>query len=136
MSLDAVLARGRQRMRQRMVDTYEIRVRNGGIEYDDFLQTEVESTDLLFTTPGYIPSSAGFDLSRAGDVGGRRSLTSQRIVRIPWDADEVPADAIAVCVAAGPSTPPRMLNKQYRVGGSSGSSQGTATDLEILEVLS
>lgn len=132
--LERTLTRGRAAARARMVDTFEIRRATGGWVYQN--GEDVRDTELLFTTPGYIPPAAGQQLSQRAEAGGRTSVRSERQIRIPWDADQVPVDAVAVCTAIGRLTPPRMLNRVYRVGGSDGASQGTACHLEILEVLS
>lgn len=122
----------------RMLDTFDIKTSTGGWVYDPSADggdgADVEATTLLFTTKGYIPPSAGV-LSQSAQAGDRTVLSARREVRIPWDSEAVPVNAIAVCTAVGPLTPPRMFGKTYRVGGSDGASQGTACHLEILEVL-
>ena len=118
-----------------MVDTFDISVPTGSKTYDPTEQAEVDTLAPLFTTPGYVPPSAGI-LSQSAEAGGRTILSSRREIRIPWDSAAVPAGAVAVCTAIGPDTPPRMLGKTYRVAGSDGASQGTACHLEITEVLS
>lgn len=115
-----------------MLDTFAISVPTGGTVYTGGV--DVEELDDLFTTPGYIPPAAGL-LSQSAEAGGRTVVSSRREIRIPWDSDAVPVNAVAICTAIGPTTPPRMLNKRYRVGGSDGASQGTACHLEILETL-
>jgi hypothetical protein len=119
----------------RMVDTFEISVETGETTQNPDTGSTEPVMAVLFTTPGYIPPSAGV-LSQSAEAGGRTVLTSRREIRIPWDSDAVPARAIAKCIAISAMTPPRMLNKQYRVGGSDGASQGTACHLEIDEELS
>lgn len=134
--LDRTLVRGRAAARARMVDTFEIKIVTGGKPvYDPGTKTTGPAYTTLFSTPGYVPPAGGSVLTREAEVGGRTSLSSRREIRIPWDADAVPANAVAVCTAIGTRTPPRMLGKTYRVGGSDGVSQGTACHLEIIEVL-
>lgn len=130
----AELQQERAEAEARMLDTFAISVPTGGWVYDDLAEQDVEELTPLFETPGYIPPAAGI-LSQSAEAGGRTVVTSRREIRIPWDSAEVPVNAVAVCTAIGPTTPPRMLNKRYRVGGSSGASQGTACHLEILEDL-
>jgi hypothetical protein len=133
--LFAVINAGRQAAEARMVDTFEISVETGETTQDPDTGSTQPVMEVLFTTPGYIPQSSGV-LSQSAEAGGRTVLTSRREIRIPWDSDAVPARAIAKCIAIGAMTPPRMLNKTYRVGGSDGASQGTACHLEIDEELS
>lgn len=118
-----------------MVDTFDIGVPTGGWHYDTTLGKDVETIDPLFTTPGYF--SAGARAVRESQVGGRTALEAAAELRIPWDADNVPANAIAVCTAIGPNTPPRMLGRRVRVDGSGGDgSQRTHYPLQVTEVLS
>lgn len=131
--LERTLDRGREAALARMVDTFDIKVATGGWVFQG--GEDIEALDLLFTTPGYIPPAAGTQLSQSAEVGGRTAVSSQREVRIPWDSDLVPPNAVAICTAIGPKTPTRMLNRVYLVGGSDGASQGTACHLEILEIL-
>lgn len=134
MSLDSALAAGRERHNSRMVDVFDIGIATGGWEYVD--GAEVETIDLLFSTPGYFASGSGALAVRSNEVGGRTSQEVVAELRIPWDSDEVPANAIAVCVAIGPSTPPRMLGRRVRVDGSGGDgSQRTHYPLQVVEVL-
>ena len=126
---------GRRKARRRMVDTFEISVPTGGTHYDEATGLDVEDTEPLFTTPGYIPPATTSTLSSEAEVGGRTAITARREIRIPWDAAQVPPGAVAVCTAIGRDTPPRMLNRRYRVGGSDGASQGTACHLEIEETI-
>jgi len=120
----------------RMVDTFDIKIVTGGKPvYDPGTKTTGPAYTTLFSTSGYIPPAGGSVLTSGAEVGGRTSLSSRREIRIPWDSDAVPPNAVAVCTAVGDLTPPRMLGKQYRVGGSDGTSQGTACHLEIIETL-
>lgn len=130
------LAELRQYAEARMVDTFAVMVSTGGWVYDPDAGEDVEEMALLFMTPGYIPPASALSLSAESEVGGRTSLSSKREIRIPWDSDEVPPNAVAICSAVGALTPPRMLGRSYRVGGSDGASQGTACHLEITETLS
>lgn len=132
--LERTLDRGRAAARARMVDTFELKLPTGGWVFNG--TEDVRELDDLFQTPGYIPPARGQELSQGAEVGGRTSVSAKREIRIPWDSAEVPLNAVAICSAIGPKTPPRMLNRVYRVGGSDGASQGTACHLEILEVLS
>lgn len=135
--LERTLDRGRAAALARMVDTFEIKVVAGSGQpaYDPGTKTTGPTYTTLFSTPGYIPPSGGSVLTRETESGARTSLSSHREIRIPWDSAAVPANAVAVCTAVGPRTPPRMLGKEYQVGGSDGASQGTACHLEIIEVL-
>lgn len=136
-AIEAELPRLRAEAEARMTDAFDIGVPTGGYVYDPESGEDVQAITPLFTTKGYIPPSSGAsNLSQSTEVGGRVSLSARREIRIPWDSEAVPPDAIAVCTAVGPLTPPRMLGKRYRVGGSDGASQGTACHLEIVEVLS
>lgn len=135
MSLDSVLVTGRERHNSRMVDTFDIGVPTGGYTYDPVADEDVETIDPLFTTPGYF--AAGARAVRSSEVGGRTALEAQAELRIPWDADVVPSNAVAVCTAIGPHTPPRMLGRRVRVDGSGGDgSQRTHYPLQVVEVLS
>ena len=135
MSLASALSAGRQSHRSRMVDTFDIGLPTGGYHYDETLGADVETIAPLFTTPGYF--AAGARAVRSSEVGGRTALEASAELRIPWDADEVPANAIAVCTAIGPNTPPRMLGRRVRVDGSGGDgSQRTHYPLQVVEVLS
>ena len=118
-----------------MTDTFDIGVPTGGHTYDPDLGEEVEAVEPLFTTPGYF--AAGARNVRAAEVGGRTALEAAAELRIPWDSPVVPSNAVAVCVAVGPSTPPRMLGRRVRVDGSGGDgSQRTHYPLQVTEVLS
>lgn len=122
-----------------MVDTFDIGVPTGGYHYDPAANGgtggDVETIDALFTTRGYF--SAGARAVRETEVGGRTALEAAAELRIPWNADEVPANAVAVCTAIGPNTPPRMLGRRVRVDGSGGDgSQRTHYPLQVVEVLS
>jgi len=137
-SLDSALASGRRAHGARMVDEFEIGVPTGGFQYDPAANGgaggDVETIAPLFTTPGYF--ARGTRAVSSGEVGGRTSLSTTAELRIPWDADEVPSNAIAVCVGVGPSTPTRMLGRRVRVDGSGGDgSQRTHYPLEVTEVL-
>lgn len=118
-----------------MVDTFSIGLPTGGYEWDPDLGEDVETIAPLFTTPGYF--AAGARAVRSSEVGGRTALEAAAELRIPWDADEVPANAVAVCTAIGPNTPPRMLGRRVRVDGSGGDgSQRTHYPLQVIETLS
>lgn len=139
MSLDSVLAAGRRHHETRMVDTFDIGLPTGGYTYDPTANGgtggDVETIELLFTTAGYF--AAGARAVRSSEVGGRTALEATAELRIPWDADVVPANAVAVCTAVGPNTPPRMLGRRVRVDGSGGDgSQRTHYPLQVVEVLS
>lgn len=131
----AEVAEDRADTEARMLDTFDIKVESGKPAYNPSTKTTGPAYTTLFSTKGYIPSSGGAVLTREAEVGARTSLSTHSEIRIPWDAAAVPANAVAVCTAVGALTPPRMLGKQYRVGGSDGASQGTACHLEIIEVL-
>lgn len=134
MTVATVLARGRQKHNARMVDTFSIGVPTGGYEYDPEADADVETIDPLFTTPGYF--ARGARSVTESEVGGRTSLEANAELRIPWDSEEVPSNAVAVCTAIGPTTPERMLNRRVRVDGSGGDgSQRTHYPLEVTEVL-
>jgi hypothetical protein len=118
-----------------MVDTFDIGLPTGGYHYDDTSGQDVETIDPLFTTPGYF--AGGARAVRSTEAGGRTVFEAGSELRIPWDADEVPANAVAVCTAVGPQTPPRMLGRRVRVDGSGGDgSQRTHYPLQVTEVLS
>ena len=134
MSLASTLDGGRRAHNTRMVDTFEISVPTGGYEWDPVAGEDVEATDLLFETPGYFAS--GTRAVRSTEAGGRTVLEAASELRIPWDAEQVPANAVAVCTAVGPGTPPRMLGRKVRVDGSGGDgSQRTHYPLQVTEVL-
>lgn len=138
MSLDAVLRQGRERHASRMVDTFDIGIPTGGYAYDPAANGgtggDVETITPLFTTRGYFAS--GSRAVRSAEAGERTVLEATAELRIPWDADEVPSNAIAVCTAVGPTTPPRMLGRRVRVDGSGGDgSQRTHYPLQVTEVL-
>ena len=125
----------RREHESRMVDTFTIGVPTGGWHYDPVAGEDVETVDHLFTTRGYF--AAGARAVRSSEVGGRTALEAQAELRIPWDADQVPSNAVAVCTAIGPNTPPRMLGRRVRVDGSGGDgSQRTHYPLQVVEVLS
>ena len=132
MSLASALIAGRRAHAARMVDTFDIGIPSGGWEVVDGV--EVETLTPLFVTPGYF--AAGARAISAGEAGGRTVLEASAELRIPWDSDPVPANAVAVCTAVGPSTPPRMLGRRVRVDGSAGDgSQRTHYPLQVVEVL-
>lgn len=135
MSLASTLAAGRRAQRSRMVDTFDIGVPTGGWRYDEALGRDVETIQPLVTTPGYF---AGGALEvRAAEAGDRTVHEVTAELRIPWDAPTVPSNAVAVCTAIGPDTPPRMLGRRVRVDGSGGDgSQRTYYPLQVTEVLS
>ena len=133
------LSRGRSAHRTRMTDTFDIGIPTGGYTYDPNANGgtggDVEEIEPLFTTPGYF--AAGARAVRSTEVGGRTALEQAAELRIPWDSPEVPANAVAVCTAIGPNTPPRMLGRRVRVDGSGGDgSQRTHYPLQVTEVLS
>lgn len=137
--LGTALRRGRAEHLKRMVDTFDIGVPTGGYTYDpaanDGAGADVEEITPLFTTPGYF--AAGTRAVRESEAGARTIAEAAAEVRIPWDADAVPANAIAVCTAVGADTPPRMLNRRVRVDGSGGDgSQRTHYPLQVTEELS
>lgn len=135
-AIEAELPFLRAEAEARMVDMFDIGVPTGEWVYDSEAGADVEEIAPLFTTKGYIPPTTGAsNLSQSSEVGERTVLTARREIRIPWDSDAVPPNAVATCTAVGALTPPRMLGKKYRVGGSDGASQGTACHLEIAEVL-
>lgn len=135
MSVASALEAGRARHLSRMVDEFEIGVPTGGYVYDPEAGTEVEEISPLFTTPGYF--AARTRAVASAEAGGRTIDREVSELRIPWDADEVPSSAVAVCTAIGPTTPPRQLGRRVRVNGSSGDgSQRTHYPLEVVEVLS
>ena len=118
-----------------MTDTFDIGVPTGGYVYDEATGTDVEEIAALFTTPGYF--ARGARAVNSSEAGGRTVLEAAAELRIPWDADEVPANAVATCTAVGPDTPARMLNRRVRVDGSGGDgSQRTHYPLQVTEVLS
>lgn len=118
-----------------MVDTFDIGVATGGWEYDPELDQDIETITPLFSTPGYF--ARGARAVTASEAGGRTVLEVGSELRIPWDKPAVPSNAVAVCTAIGPDTPPRMLNRRVRVDGSGGDgSQRTHYPLEVTEVLS
>lgn len=124
----------RREHKSRMVDTFAIGVPTGGWHYDEVTGKDVETIDPLFTTRGYF--AAGARAVRSAEVGGRTALEAQAELRIPWDATLVPANAVAVCTAVGPNTPPRMLGRRVRVDGSGGDgSQRTHYPLQVTEEL-
>lgn len=134
-SLASVLVSGRAAHEARMVDTFEISVPTGGWVFDEATGEDVEALDLLFCTRGYFAAKAAQVSS--SEVGGRTSLAERMVLRIPWDSPEVPPNAVAVCVAVGPSTPLRQLGRRVRVSGAAGdASQRTHYPLDVLEVLS
>ena len=126
---------GRRKARRRMLDTFDIGVPTEAWAPNPETGIDEQVIDPLFTTPGYIPAATTATLSSEAEAGARTVVTARREIRIPWDAPQVPPGAVAVCAAIGRDTPPRMLNKRYRVGGSDGASQGTACHLEIEETL-
>lgn len=118
-----------------MVDTFTIGVPTGGWVFDEGLGEDVEELDPLFTTPGYF--ATGNRAIRSVEVGGRTALEAMSELRIPWDSEKVPSNAVAVCSAVGGATPSRMLGRRFRVDGSGGDgSQQTHYPLEVTEVLS
>ena len=118
-----------------MTDTFTISVRTGSWEYDDITETEVETLEPLFETPGYF-ATASRQAPSDVEVGGRTATEVTTELRIPWDKPLVPVDAIAVCTAIGPNTPARMLGRRVVVDGSSGDgSQRTHYPLAVTEVL-
>lgn len=118
-----------------MVDEFTIGIPTGGWHFDETLQREVETIDPLFMTPGYF--ARGGRAVTETQVGGRTAMEATTELRIPWDADQVPAVAVAICIAIGPTTPPRMLGRRVRVDGSGGDgSQRTHYPLQVTEVLS
>lgn len=124
----------------RMTDTFDIGVPTGGYTYDPNANGgtggDVEEIAPLFTTRGYFSSGARSMGVRSSEAGGRTVLEATSELRIPWDADEVPSNAVAVCVEVGPTTPPRMLGRRVRVDGSGGDgSQRTHYPLQVTEVL-
>lgn len=134
MSLSSALAAGRHSHQARMLDTFDISVPTGGFTYDEALKEDVEALEFLFSTPGYF--ARGTRSVQSSEAGGRTVLETTSELRIPWDADEVPANAVAICTALGPDSPPRMLNRRVRVDGSGGDgSQRTHYPLQVTEVL-
>lgn len=131
--LQARLARGRAMHRARMLDTFDI----GTVEtqYVDGHDVQVV-TPLpgLSGVPGYFAAARrSVSSTQAGD---RTVLAEVHELRVPWDSPEVPADAVAVCTAISPMTPPRQLGRTVRVSASSGDgSQRTHYPLEVVEVL-
>ena len=121
-----------------MADTFEIGIPTGGYVYDPAANGgtggDVEEIAPLFTTPGYF--ARGTRSVQASEAGGRTVLEAPSELRIPWDSDEVPPGAIAVCTAIGPDSPPRLLGRRVRVDGSGGDgSQRTHYPLQVTEVL-
>lgn len=115
-----------------MWDTFEIRESGG---WSVVGGVEVEGGDVLFTTKGYF--ATGSRAVSSAEVGGRTASTERAELRIPWDSPDVPADAVAVCIAIGPSTPARLLGRRVRVSGSGGDgSQRTHYPLDVTEVIS
>lgn len=135
MSSPTALAAGRQSHLRRMTDTFSIGVATGGYTYNPATGQDVETVTPLFTTPGYF--ARGARAISSSEVGGRTALEAAAELRIPWDAAEVPSNAVATCTAIGPDTPARMLNRRVRVDGSGGDgSQRTHYPLQVKEVLS
>ncbi len=133
------LAAGRERHESRMTDTFSIGIPSGAYTYDPTANGgtggDVETITPLFSTPGYF--ARGARAVTASEVGGRTSLEATSELRIPWDADEVPSNAVAVCTAIGADTPPRLLGRRVRVDGSGGDgSQRTHYPLQVKEILS
>lgn len=134
MTLSPYLEQMRADALARMVDTFDIGVPTGGWHYDKTIGADVETLEPLFTTPGYF--AAGSRAVRSAEAGGRTVLEAAAEVRIPWDSALVPSNAVAVCAAIGPNTPPRMLGRRVRVDGSGGDgSQRTHYPLQVTEVL-
>jgi hypothetical protein len=132
MSLASALARGRQSHLTRMLDTFTIGVPSGGWTLVDGV--DVETITPLFTTVGYF--AAGARAITSSEVGGRTAVVAGAELRIPWNAAEVPSNAVATCTAIHATTPARMLNRSVRVDGSGGDgSQRTHYPLEVTEVL-
>lgn len=130
----SALETGRRKHLRRMTDTFAIGVATGGYTYDPATGKDVETVTVLFTTVGYF--ARGARAITSSEVGGRTALEAAAELRIPWDAAEVPSNAIATCTAIGPTTPARMLNRRVRVDGSGGDgSQRTHYPLQVTEVL-
>lgn len=117
-----------------MLDTFVIRVENG-TEYDDFLQEDVTQWLDLFTTKGRVKVGGGIAANDA-EVGGRTAIEVRRELDIPANSPKVPADAVAFCVAADPTSDPTLLGAGLRVAGPAPGSQQTARRLQVSEVIS
>lgn len=116
-----------------MLDTFEIRD-NFTTEYDEDLQEDVETYDVLFTTPGRVKVSNGLAVHDT-EVGGRTAAEVTRTLHIPVDSDAVPTNAVAVCTAVDATSDPTLLGAKLRIGGPAPGSQTTARRLEVVEVL-
>lgn len=132
--LAVALEEGRALHEARMTDTFMIK-RSLGVSYQPApIDAEVEAFEDLFATPGYF--ARGARSVRGSEAGGRTVIEEPAEVRIPWNSDAVPANAVAVCTATGPATPDRMLGRILRVDGSGGDgSQRTHYPLQVTEYL-
>lgn len=116
-----------------MLDTFLIGIPDGGWEYDETLDEDVQTITPLFTTKGRVKAANTIPLER--EVGGRTSIEVRRELSIPVDSPVVPPGAIAVCTAVDPTSDPTLLGARLTLAGASPSSQTTARRLTVEEVV-
>lgn len=130
---EAVLARGRAKAEERMLDSWTIG-EDLGWAYDAALGKDVQTVTPIFNTKGRLTSRGA--VSRDTEVGERTAVETRRELHIPWNSPAAPVNALAQCTAIGPTSDPTMLGVIVRVAGPAPSSQETARRLEVVEVIS
>lgn len=139
MSLQAAIEQALPELRShaqaRMVDTFEIRVPNGGMVYDDFLEEEVEDYDVLLPELMARVKVVGGISGSESEAGGRTLVTVRREFHVPVSTVAIPTNAYAVCTAVHSTSDPTLLGARLVLGGPAPGSQTTARRIEVTEVL-
>jgi hypothetical protein len=128
-SAASVANRGRTAAESLMVDTIVFTDDDGGTTFDPNTGTYTDTAGtVLYDGPCQVQVT-GSSVSEA--VVGEQQLVVERIiVKIPWDAPDVPVNSVGTITAAGPSSG-SVVGRRYRVIGSHDKTFATATRLPV-----
>lgn len=127
MTATSVVARGRAAANALMVDTITFRDNDGTTTFDS-------DTGEYVTTPGTELYNGPCQIQvtdtvpRDATVGEQQIVIERIIVKIPWDAADVPVDAVGTVSAAG-TLSGSVVGRKYRVTGTHDKTYATATRL-------
>lgn len=127
MSRLTVTTRGRAAAEAGMVDTIEFRANDGAEEIDP------ETGDYV-TTPGTLLYDGPCQVQvtdtmpRDANVGGQQIVVERTIIKVPWDAVDIPPNTVGTITAAGVGSG-STVGAAYRVTGTHDKTFATATRL-------